>query len=193
MDGEGELTKCVGDMAGVITAEATMVELEDAKIDAGAGAGAGAGAVMVPVLVAAEAAPAMKCTYTATHAGKLGTSVKVFGQHVAGSPFEVQTAVEPPFDYGFTHLYQGLVASGEGNRRVTSGAAAHKHAIATPGISEGVTGGHVLGRQVPPGTRTQSVGLYGRDREHGACKQFVPRRHDLRMDGAATSMRGSLE
>jgi hypothetical protein len=153
-DGEGELTKCVGDMAGVITTEATMVELEDAKIDDGAGAGAGAGAggggagagagagvagvVVVPVVVAAGAAPAMKCAYTATHAGKLSIGVKVFGQHVPGSPFEVQTTVEPPFDYGFTHLGKGVVASGEGNRRVTNGVQGHRFAVATPGISEGI-------------------------------------------------------
>jgi hypothetical protein len=137
MDGEGGLIKCVRDMAGIITAEATMLELEDAKIDAGAGAGAGAGAVMVPVLVVAEAAPAMKCTYTATHAGKLSIGVKVFGQHVAGSPFEVQTTAGLPFDYGFTHLCSDVEASGEGNRRVTKNMGEGRCAIAIPGISEG--------------------------------------------------------
>jgi hypothetical protein len=93
---------------------------------------------VVPVVVAAGAAPAMKCTYTATHAGKLSIGVKVFGQHVQGSPFEVQTTVGlPSFDYGFTHLGQSVVASGEGNRRVTNGSG-HSFAVATPGISEGV-------------------------------------------------------
>jgi hypothetical protein len=93
---------------------------------------------VVPVVVAAGASPAMKCTYTATHAGKLSIGVKVFGQHVQGSPFEVQTAVEQPLDYGFTHLGQDVVASGEGNRRVTNGVQGHSFAVATPGISEGV-------------------------------------------------------
>jgi hypothetical protein len=143
-DGEGGLTKCVDDMAGVITAEAKMVELEDAKIgdDDGAGAGAGAGAggagavaVMVPVMVAV---PAVNCTYTATHAGKLSIRVKVFGQHVPGSPFEVQATMDRPFDYSFTKLSPKAVASGDGNRRVTSGATDYQFALATPGISEGV-------------------------------------------------------
>ena len=93
----------------------------------------------MPVEVAAGAAPAVKCTYTATRAGKLSIGVKVFGQHVPGSPFEVQTTVELPFDYGFTHLGDGVVASGEGNRRVANAAGGgHHFALATPGISAGV-------------------------------------------------------
>jgi hypothetical protein len=44
--------------------------------------------------------------------------VKVFGQHVPGSPFEVQTAMDPPFDYGFSHLGEDAVASEEGSRHI---------------------------------------------------------------------------
>jgi hypothetical protein len=95
---------------------------------------------MVPVMVAAGAVPAVNCTYTATHAGKLSICVRVFGQHVQGSPFEVQATMDPPFDYSFTHLGKDIVASGEGSRCVTNrntGRGANSYAIATAGISEG--------------------------------------------------------
>jgi hypothetical protein len=165
-DGEGELTKCVGDMARVITVEATMVELEDAKIgnDDGAGGGDGAGAcasaVVVPVAVAAGAVPAMTCTYTATHAGKLGIGVKVYGQHLPGSPFEVQTTMEPPFPYGFTNVNQDIVATSEkGNRRCTQATESRSPVVATPGISKGVVFWDIKVHQLKIDTPWMMVGV----------------------------------
>jgi hypothetical protein len=189
-----------------VVVSATAVADADAEATAGAGAGAGAGAPpppppprQLPAAPAIQLLPSddgvgLRCSYTPTFEGTMRVSVKVLGQHVPGSPFQVE--VVQMIDWATATVMVSTVAGVAGSQGHVDGKGAAAKFSSPSGVSCAADGSvwvadynnHCIRRIAADGTVSTVAGVAGSkghvDGKGGAAKFNSPSGVSCAADGS---------